>query len=39
MQSGVLTLEHGYDEESTIVLQNKVNNVILTPKDKERVAK
>ena len=30
--SGGLTIEHGCDKESAVVVQNKVNNVILTPK-------
>ena len=34
VQSGGLKLEHGCDKESTIVVQHKVNNVILTPKEK-----
>ena len=29
-----LRLEHGCDKESTIVVQHKVSNVILTPKEK-----
>ena len=32
--SGGLTMEHGCDKESAIVVQNKVNNVILSPKEK-----
>ena len=34
VQSGGLKLEHGCDKESTIVVQHKVNNVILTTKEK-----
>ena len=32
--SGGLTMEHGCDKESAIIVQNKVNNVILTAKEK-----
>ena len=32
--SGGLTMEHLCDKESNIVVQNKVNNIILTPKEK-----
>ena len=35
MLSGGLTMEHGCDKESAIVVQNKVNNVILSPKEKK----
>ena len=34
VQSGGLKLEHGCHKESTIVVQNKVNNVIVNPKEK-----
>ena len=37
VQRGGLTLEHGYDKESFILVQDKVNNVILTPKEKKVV--
>ena len=34
VQCGGLKLEHGCDKESAIIVQNKVNNVILTAKEK-----
>ena len=34
VRSGGSTMEHGCDKESDIVVQNKDNNVILTPKEK-----
>ena len=36
VQSGGLTLENGCDKESVILVQDTVNNVMLTPKDSQR---